>query len=92
MYSKELNSFIWPRDRTQMGTTTQYHSRPVSNGNEVVVYILQTPKHESLNQMVQYQIQDSHCWVFYFNADMDMASCTVPADWVIFNMNQFAHS
>ena len=38
-YSKELNTSIWPIDRTLTYTTTPSQSGPGSNGNKVVLHV-----------------------------------------------------
>ena len=40
VYSKWLNSSIWPIDRTLTGTTTSAQNEPGSNGNEKELHIL----------------------------------------------------
>ena len=51
IFSKKLNSSLWPKDGTLRGTTTRGQSEPGSNGNEEVLHIPQTPELESLHQM-----------------------------------------
>ena len=58
IFSKWLNSSIWPIDGNQIGTTTPGHNGPESDGSEGVLHILQTPGLEPHHQM-QFSVNNS---------------------------------
>ena len=49
--SKQLNSSIWPKDGTQIGSTILGQSGPESNGKDEILPISQTPRLAPHHQM-----------------------------------------
>ena len=77
-YYERLNSSVWPIDRTLSGATTPRQIEPGSNGNEVVLCILQIPRAGALAWDSSIAYPGYTSVVSYLSAEIQSVYSTVP--------------